>query len=525
MNRVVGSSSREPDRHRGRVIGAYTLGGRALWKVVLWALCTCALHAQVLSEWAFGGPDHRLSYRLDNRGNGIMDFSYAGYRGGGVALPAVAVCQRLTPAAGDNTARIQAALDKATGAVLLAAGEYDVAGTLTITRSGVVLRGEKGAAIRLTGAPHGFLEIRGAGTWSEEGPPAAIVDSYVPAGSRTFRVRGAAAFHPGDQVLVLRPVTDKWIRFMGMDTPVRNGRVQPWGAGSVIRTDRVIESVDGDRITLDVPVSDALDSQFEAASLVRYSFAGRISEAGVESLRIAAAFGMPADTQPQYAVLRLDAVEDGWARDLEIQETGNGIAIGPGAKRLTLTNVSVIHPAGGSASAGPADFTLQGTQVLLDRCRVTGESARLVATRAEATGPLVILNFSSDHGGVAAGPYWTTGLLVDGGRFPGGTETQPGVTFSNRSDAGAGQGWGAGWSVAWNVISPFFLLQQPPGATNWCIGCIGSAVTTEGTPNGIFDSPGKMVHPSSLYLQQLRDRLGPDAVRSIGYADALSKLL
>src|SRR6185369_13772031 len=106
----------------------------------------------------------------------------AGYRGGGVKLPSVAAVQRLTPVAGDNTARIQAALDKATGAVVLVAGEYEIAGTLSITRSGVVLRGEKGARIRLTGAPHRFLEIHGAGAWREEGSAASIIDSYVPAG-------------------------------------------------------------------------------------------------------------------------------------------------------------------------------------------------------------------------------------------------------------------------------------------------------------------------------------------------------
>ena len=71
--------------------------------------------------------------------------------------------------------------------------------------------------------------------------------------------------------------------------------------------------------------------------------------------------------------------------------------------------------------------------------------------------------------------------------------------------------------MAWNVNSPFLLVQQPPGAINWCIGCIGTPVIIDGTPNGIFDSPGKMVQPASLYLQQLRDRIGPDALRNIGY--------
>src|SRR5215469_11845805 len=97
-------------------------------KVVFCLLAASALHAQAISEWAFGGPDHRLHYKTDNRGNSIMDFSSAGYRGGGVKLPPVVAARRLTPVAGDNTARIQAALDNVTGAVVLAAGEYEIAG-------------------------------------------------------------------------------------------------------------------------------------------------------------------------------------------------------------------------------------------------------------------------------------------------------------------------------------------------------------------------------------------------------------
>jgi hypothetical protein len=487
-------------------------------KVVFCILAACALHGQVISDWAFEGADHRLHYLPDARGNTIMDFSSAGYRAGGVRLPSTAVAQRLKSVAGDNTARIQAALDQATGAVVLAAGEYEVAGTLSITHSGVVLRGEKGAAIRLSGKPHRFLEIHGEGTWHEEGTPAPVLDSYVPSGATSFRVRAASDFHPGDHVLLLRPVTAAWIHFMGMDTLVRDGQPQTWiPAGSVIRTDRIVDSVEGDRVTLDVPLSDALDCQFAAASLVRYSFPGRITEVGVEGLRITAPFEDVPITEPQYTALRMDDVEDGWARDLDIRETQNGIVIGPRAKRLTLTNVRIAHSAAHSGSAAPADFSLQGTQILLDRCGVTGEGTWPVVTQSEVTGPLVVLNFMADHSGVAPHQRWATGLLVDGGKFPGGTERTPGLAFSNRGTAGTGQGWTIGWAVAWNVNSPFLLVQQPPGALNWCIGCIGTPVTISGTSNGIFDSPGKMVEPASLYLHQLRDRIGPDAVRNIGY--------
>jgi hypothetical protein len=481
-------------------------------------LAAFALHGQQLSEWAFGGPDHRLYYRYDARGNRIMDFSAAGYRAGGVKLPSALVALRLEPEAGDNTARIQAALDNARGAVVLTAGAYQIAGTLSITRSGVVLRGEKGAVIRLTGKPHGFLEIHGEGTWHEEGPAEPILDVYVPAGANSFRVRDASSFHPGDRMLVLRPVTSEWIHFMGMDAPARDGDEENCvHVGDIIRTDRVVDSIEGDRVTLDVPLSDALDSRFTAASLVRYSFPGRITEVGVEGLRIIAAFDDTPSAEPQYAALRMDNVEDGWARDLEFLETQNGIAIGPGAKRLTLTNIRVTHSKAHSGSAtgsrSAADFSLAGTQILLDRCKATGEGEWPVVTESDATGPIVVLNFTADHAGVAPRQGWATGLLVDGGKFPGGTELRPGIAFSS----GSAEASEIGWSVAWNVSSPFLLVQQPPGAMNWCVGCAGTPVTIGGTPNGIFDAPGKMIVPGSLYLHQLHDRLGPEALGNIGY--------
>lgn len=478
-------------------------------KVALWTLAVCALCAQVISEWAFEGPDHRLHYRPDTRGNTIMDFSFAGYRAGGIRPPSPPVVQRLTPASGDNTARIQAALDRATGAVVLAAGDYEIAGTLRIARGGVVLRGEKGAVIRLTGTPHRFLEIRGAGTWQEIGQPVPITDDYVSVGYTAFRVRDGSVFHPGDHVLVLHPVTAEWLKFVGLD------RTQSGiHAGSVMRTDRIVDTVEGNRIFLDVPLSDALDSRYTTASLVRYTFPGRISEVGVEGLRIAASFQDVAGSEP---ALLIDAVEDGWVRDLDLQDTQNGIAIGPAAKRLTLANIRIFHSAAQPVSDPPADFALQGTQILVDRCRVAGHGTWPVVTDSAAVGPIAVLNFTAEHGGVSPREPWATGLLVDAGKFPGGTERNPGISFYNRSAAGSTAGWAIAWSVAWNVTSPFLLVPQPPGALNWCVGCIGTPVTLHAAPEGIFDSSGKMVEPPSLYLHQLRDRIGPEAMKNIGY--------
>src|SRR5687768_3538432 len=95
-----------------------------------------ALAAQGRSRWVYPGAAGRLQYTADERGNRIMDFSHAGYKGGGVRSPEVRVVRTVKPIAGDNTAQIQAAIDEVAklsvdssgfrGAVLLERGTYDV---------------------------------------------------------------------------------------------------------------------------------------------------------------------------------------------------------------------------------------------------------------------------------------------------------------------------------------------------------------------------------------------------------------
>lgn len=161
-------------------------------------ICFAAIRAQrpVTSKWVYPDAKGRLRSSADARGNRIMDFSHAGYKGGGVRIPDVGVARTVKPAAGDNTAQIQAAIDDVSkctpdangfrGAVLLEQGMYDVAASLRIAESGVVLRGSgsgvNGTVLRVTGAPHRVFTVGGAGTWQPDVVRAAVTDAYVPAG-------------------------------------------------------------------------------------------------------------------------------------------------------------------------------------------------------------------------------------------------------------------------------------------------------------------------------------------------------
>ena len=486
------------------------------------------------SHWVSIGADGKLHYTADPRGNRIMDFSYAGYKGGGSRLPTIAVARTLKPEPGDATARIQQAIDAVSrlmpsdqglrGAVLLDPGTYEISGTLTIAAGGVVLRGsgstETGTILHLTGSPHRLLAIHGDGQYQTAGRHVPITDAYVPSSAISLQVDDASAFRAGDNVLIVHPITADYIHFMGMDDLVRDGKKQTWLApGSFIETDRAIKSVEGNRLTFDAPLSDSIDSRYApGASIVKYTFPGRIAQSGVESLRVVAP---PLDvpiSQPQYTFLEMNALADAWAGDIVIQETENAISVGPTAKRITLDAVRVLHAQPHSGAAAPADFSISGTQIFLNRCQVDGEGTWPVVTQARAAGPIVILNFTgTSSAGISPHQRWATGVLVDGAKLPNTIERHPGIAFSNRKTAGSGHGWDVGWAVAWNVTTPFFLVQQPPGSMNWCIGCTGRPITQPNVANGIYDSPNAPVDPPSLYLAQLKERLGAQAVSNIGY--------
>lgn len=131
-----------------------------------------------------------------NRVNVVPDFSYAGYRGGGVAIPHVDTVEFLLPVTGDNRKRIQDAIDRVSalplqadgfrGAVELGVGEFEVEGSLLINTSGVVLRGQgqrgnksENTVIRATAKyRHELIRVRGNGVPSEQRIEAEDLDSY-----------------------------------------------------------------------------------------------------------------------------------------------------------------------------------------------------------------------------------------------------------------------------------------------------------------------------------------------------------
>jgi len=480
----------------------------------------------------------RLTYAHLERGDHIADFSTAGYRGGGVALPAVITERTVQPSDGDNTAAIQQALDAVAklplldghrGAVLLAAGTFHCSGTLQITASGVVLRGDpRGTTLEMTGAPHLAIAVVGKLTQRALPSPTVVSDAYVPAGAKSFHVADAAPFHAGDVVQISKPVTDAWLKFMGMDAlGVRNGKAEHWINGTLdIR--RKIAAVEGSNLVFEVPLMDSYDAETlgeHAVSVTRVVVTGQIAEDGIEDLRIQApARAVALGQDAEFDGIQLDAATDSWLRNVTLLETTNSVKIGRDAERITVLATRVVQTIPVTTSAKPFDFSIEGSQVLLDRCSGAGDNTFYVATQAKQQGPVVVLHCRfTGNGHIQPHQRWFTGLLVDNCEVPDGS-----IDLMDRGQMGSGHGWAVGWSVAWNNRAKSFDIQSPPGSANWSIGNRGKALNTpqpsfdKSSPvinlaAGLIESPGTPVAPQSLYLAQLAERLGSAAVKAIGY--------
>jgi hypothetical protein len=480
------------------------------------------------SQWVSVGPNGKLVYKpFDARGDRIIDFSFAGYMGGGVALPDVPVVMTLGPSGGDDDApAIQAAINAVSqrplvngfrGAVLLRAGTYHSLTSLAIVASGVVLRGSgsgaDGTVFQMSGANHRFIDIKGSRDLTEDPTRVRITDDYVPAGASSFTVENASSFKVGDAVTIARPVTAAWVHFVGMDTLVRNGMPQTWLApGTAQRWERTITAIAGNKVTIDIPLSDSFDAQYvnpPGGSMGKYSFPGRVSQSGVESLRVETP---PRSATQSYDLITIDTAIDCWAKDLRCNNCTNAVRFSDRAKRVTGVEIHLTHdPITYQTSAAPADFTITGQQNLLLRSSSRGGLNNFYITTMKMPGPNAVLDFAASGSGSEVQPHmrWGTGLLVDRAVLDMGP-----IEYRNRNSAGSGHGWAMAWGVAWNSTAQQIRMDQPPGVTNWAIGCKGSMT---GMPPGTFDSHGTPVFPSSLYLAQLCERLGPQALANIGY--------
>ncbi len=478
------------------------------------------------------GADGSLKYRGDAEGNRIPDFSMVGYGTGNCPLPEVPVKATLDPAEGDQTKRIQDALDALAkmplaadgfrGALLLKRGEYPVSGTLFIRASGIVLRGEgqdlkTGTVIRDTGKDKDpLIFIRGDGKPVLEKTPRKVPDAYVPVGERTLRLDNVNGLAVGDTVLLTRGSNEAWIKFIGADKPGVDWPV-PF---AVVRWDRVITAIHGDTVQLDAPITTAIEARFGGATLAKYSWPGRIQSCGVENLIAISNHTSPTDEDHAWRAVDIAIAQNIFVRNFTGQHFAYAaVHIATTAKWVTATDCKCIDPISKIEGARRYSFCMDGQLSLMRRCIASKGRHDFVCNDYMVAGPNVFLDCKAENSYSESGPHrhWTSGVLWDNVTF------SDRISLYHRKNYGRkekqppyhlGHGWGAANCVVWNcTIAKLLLVESPPGAHNWAIGCKAGAFTSSGPERGAkkgageFESNNQPIAIRSLYEAQLAERM------------------
>lgn len=462
--------------------------------------------------------DH-LVYAPDSLGNRIPDFSYAGYMAGEKAVPVVPIKVIVPPSNGDATLRIQSALDYVAslpldkngfrGAVLLQKGTYKVNGQLKMNAAGVVLRGSGVNQTTLVGAGtdrQTLIRVVGINnkTINKE---IAIADAYVPAGATKLSVQSPNNFKEGDHVIVHRPSTWNWINTLHTATFGGGISALGWKPGERdLYFDRKIVSVNGNTITLDAPLTTALDTTYGISTIASYSWPGRIENVGIENLSLESAYDInnPKDEAHRWMSVTMEDVEDAWVRQVNFKHfAGSAVNLLATAKRITVEDCKSLSPVSEIGGQRRYTFLTTGQQTLFQRCYAKN-GYHDFAVGFCAAGPNAFVQCQSElpYSFSGAIDSWASGVLFDIVNVDGNA-----LRFANLEQDAQGAGWSAANSVFWQCSAAKIDCYKPPTAKNWAYGS-----WAQFGGDGFWENSNEHVRPNSLYYAQLSNRLGTDVL-------------
>ena len=273
--------------------------------------------------------------------------------------------------------------------------------------------------------------------------------------------------------------------------------------------DRVIKSVDGNRIEIYAPITTAIESQFGGGQVQRYSWPGRISHIGVENLRCESSFdpGNPKDEAHSWTAVTMENVENAWVRQVTMMHfAGSAVAVWETCRKVTVRDCLSLAPISEDGGYRRHSFFTMGQLTLFLHC--LAEYGRHDFSVGHcAAGPNAFVQCEAISPLDDSGPIesWASGTLYDNVNIEGGA-----LRLCSRGSRGQGIGWSAANSVFWQCSAAVIQCDNPPTAQNWAFGCWGQF---EG--DGIWSESNNFVKPASLYATQLADRLGGQTARRL----------
>jgi hypothetical protein len=293
-----------------------------------------------------------------------------------------------------------------------------------------------------------------------------------------------------------------------------------------IEWDRVVTDVRGNSITVDAPITCAIEKRWGGGEVLRYDDPERIEKVGVENLRGVSEYDQTqrsveygnmdrpnyigeeyySDENHYWNFITIDNAKNAWVRNVTALHFAYSlVGIQRGAKWITIQDCVSREPVSRRLGARRFTFRLSGQLTLVQRCHSDKGRHSFMMGQPTSTGNVFLdcaatVPYSSSE----AHETWVTGGLYDNVHAP----------LTARFWKNINIGWAGGNMVFWNCEGPF-LVQKPPTAQNYSFGHIGVNSMVFNVPlqdltkeNGHIESWDKHVTPQSLYRTQLRERLG-----------------
>ena len=439
----------------------------------------------------------------NEQGDTLTDFSYAGFYGGQYELPDtnnLPVAATIEPSAdpnADDTARIQAVIDKvyseATNdfmkVIKVKKGKYNINKDGIWLKSGIVLSGEgqdpDGTIFYATDKEqYVVINVKGLDP-KILGDNANILDDYVKAGSNTITIEAdkAPLYKVGDRIVIHHPSTAEWIKAMEMDAvkDAYNNNKNSWRKDTIdSTTERVITAIEGNKLTLDMPLYVPLLKEYSQSYIYKISDELLIKHVGIENLRVDSYYNGNFDDEEHAKT----GVEFRNAKDCFVRNfTGRHLVYSSvyctqNSKRITVLNCSFLDPVSQIAGGRRYSFGVvnKGQQVLMHNC-YSYDARHDYATSRQVTGPIVYLDCVNDESNDASEPHasWSTGVLYD--NIMGvGAGNDGLLSMANRGIYGTdlSQGWTVGGGISWNSLQTLIVSHKPPLTyQNFLIGAWG----------------------------------------------------
>jgi len=413
---------------------------------------------------------------------------------------------------------------------LIVPGTYPVKGTLTISASGIVLRGSgegidpaSNTVIEATRTSKGTLIQIGNGdiSWNGKvsGSTVDISNEYIPVSSHTFEVEDSSPFSVGDNIIIRHPSTQAWISAVnGGDT----GSDAPWNPGEIdIKFNRYITHIEGNKIKVKTPLYHELDRSLSQSYVYKYTQAGQLTENGIENLRVVVQSTGPTSEDHVETVINFSCVENCWVKDVTaLHFVRAGIRF-EGSTKSTVLNCTMLQPHSIITGGRRYNFCLgsHSNNILFRGCHASEARHAFVSNGTATVSGIVFTACSSvdEHTASESHRRWGEALLWDNTSM-NSNNTYRVLGLYNRGDWGTGHGWTGTHQVAWNISAPDnqIVIQKPPIGQNYAVGC-DATVDNNGPyshPAGYIEGTGEELLIQSLYDAQFSERLthgiGPD---------------